>query len=98
MGFSQKILLRDEAVPTKFHCQEDRKRRLSPEAGPSREAFLKRQRRSLVTECLESQSTTETEVESIQQLDNIIQDAVMLEGTCHLCIYYEFILKPKKNK
>ncbi|KAH9642671.1 hypothetical protein HF086_011028 [Spodoptera exigua] len=81
MGFSQKILLRDEAVPTKFHCQEDRKRRLSPEAGPSREAFLKRQRRSLVTECLESQSTTETEVESIQQLDNIIQDAVMLEET-----------------
>ncbi|KAH9628608.1 hypothetical protein HF086_010342 [Spodoptera exigua] len=81
MGFSQKILLRDEAVPTKFHCQEDRKRRLSPEAGPSREAFLKRQRRSLVTECLESQSTTETEVESIQQLDNIIQDAIMLEET-----------------
>ncbi|KAH9635132.1 hypothetical protein HF086_000853 [Spodoptera exigua] len=91
MGFSQKILLRDEAVPTKFHCQEDRKRRLSPEAGPSREAFLKRQRRSLVTECLESQSTTETEVESIQQLDNIIQDAVMLEGA-RLC-KYEYKIK-----
>ncbi|KAF9416060.1 hypothetical protein HW555_006472, partial [Spodoptera exigua] len=74
MGFSQKILLRDEAKIARDGYPP-------PEAGPSREAFLKRQRRSLVTECLESQSTTETEVESIQQLDNIIQDAVMLEET-----------------
>ncbi|XP_041970068.1 uncharacterized protein LOC121726673 isoform X2 [Aricia agestis] len=81
MGFSQKIFLTDKAVPTKFHCQEDRKRRLSPQAGPSRDTSLKRQRKSLVAECLESQSTTETEVESMnQQHDSIIvQDTVMLE-------------------
>ncbi|XP_041986258.1 uncharacterized protein LOC121738345 isoform X1 [Aricia agestis] len=81
MGFSQKIFLTDEAVPTKFHCQEDRKRRLSPQAGPSRDTSLKRQRKSLVAECLESQSTTETDVESMnQQHDSIIvQDTVMLE-------------------
>ncbi|KAJ8914476.1 hypothetical protein NQ315_002748 [Exocentrus adspersus] len=36
MGFSQKILLTDEAIPTKFHRQEDRKRRLS-DAESSRE-------------------------------------------------------------
>ncbi|CAH2016478.1 unnamed protein product [Acanthoscelides obtectus] len=29
MGFSKKILLTEDAVPTKFHCQEDRKRPLS---------------------------------------------------------------------
>ncbi|XP_063833447.1 uncharacterized protein LOC135082597 [Ostrinia nubilalis] len=60
MGFSQKILLADEAVPTKFDCQEDRKRRLSSE-GSSRKVFLKRQRTDLITECLQNQSVTETE-------------------------------------
>ncbi|XP_041986010.1 zinc finger protein 468-like isoform X2 [Aricia agestis] len=95
MGFSQKIFLTDEAVPTKFHCQEDRKRRLSPQAGPSRDTSLKRQRKSLVAECLESQSTTETDVESMnQQHDSItVQDTVMLEEIpktldmfCYLCL------------
>ncbi|XP_028166100.1 uncharacterized protein LOC114356912 [Ostrinia furnacalis] len=60
MGFSQKILLADEAVPTKFDCQEDRKRRLSGK-GSSRKVFLKRQRTDLITECLQNQSVTETE-------------------------------------
>ncbi|KAF9419667.1 hypothetical protein HW555_003945 [Spodoptera exigua] len=72
MGFSQKILLRDEAVPTKFHCQEDRKRRLSLKLDLLEKRSLKGK---------EEVFTTETEVESIQQLDNIIQDAVMLEET-----------------
>ncbi|CAB3261069.1 unnamed protein product [Arctia plantaginis] len=36
MGFSQKILLADKAVPSKLYCQDERKRRLSA-AGPSPE-------------------------------------------------------------
>ncbi|KAF5303555.1 hypothetical protein FQR65_LT08156 [Abscondita terminalis] len=79
MGFSQKLFLIDDDVPTKFHCQEDRKRRLSPEAVPIREVFLKRQRKSLVTECLESQSKTKTHVECIQTDENIEQEVVTLE-------------------
>lgn len=54
LGFSKKILLSDEAVPTKFDCQEDRKRRLF-DAGPSRQAFIKRQRLDY-EECLQSQN------------------------------------------
>ncbi|CAG5026297.1 unnamed protein product [Parnassius apollo] len=65
MGFSQKILLTDESVPTKFHCQEDRKRRIF-DAGPYVEVFLKRQRVNLVTESLRTQSSTETHTESLQ--------------------------------
>ncbi|XP_028165203.1 uncharacterized protein LOC114356295 isoform X3 [Ostrinia furnacalis] len=70
MGFSQKILLADEAVPTKFDCQEDRKKRLSSE-GSSRKAFLKRQRADLITECLQNQSVTETE--------KLLKDEVMTQ-------------------
>lgn len=50
MGFSKKILLADEAVPKKFHCQEDRKSRMDdPEH--SREVFTKRKRMHLLEEC-----------------------------------------------
>ncbi|CAK1594367.1 unnamed protein product [Parnassius mnemosyne] len=73
MGFSQKILLADEAVPTKFHCQEDRRSRL-PDAGPSREVFFKRQRIDIVTECLRRHSTT-THTESLQN-DDMIQEII----------------------
>lgn len=73
MGFSQKIFVTDEAVPTKFHCQEDRKRRMS-DAGSSREVFLKRKRIDLVRECLQSQSATETHTESSQKDVDIVQE------------------------
>lgn len=89
MGFSQKVLLSDEAVPTKFHCQEDRKRRLS-DPGPSREVFLKRQRIDVVTECLQSQRIdVGTECLQIQsaaethaslQKDDDIQEIIQPEG------------------
>ncbi|GBP32018.1 hypothetical protein EVAR_21051_1 [Eumeta japonica] len=78
MGYSQKILLADDAVLSKFHCQEDRKRRLSnPEC--SRELFHKRQRSNLITECLQSQNA-ETYAESLQKYDNIIQPIIEPEG------------------
>ncbi|CAK1585694.1 unnamed protein product [Parnassius mnemosyne] len=77
MGFSQKILLADEAVPTKFHCQEDRRSRL-PDAGPSREVFFKRQRIDIVTECLRRHSTT-THTESLQN-DDMIQEIIEPKG------------------
>lgn len=79
MGFSQKILLADEAVPTKFNCQEDRKRRLS-DAGPSREVFLKRKRIDIVTECLQSQHVTENQAEILQEVDDIIPEIIVPEG------------------
>jgi hypothetical protein len=67
MGFSQKIILTDEAVPLKFHCQEDRKKRLCG-AGTSRALFVKRQRRDIIKEC-EEQYTRET----AQNEENILQ-------------------------
>lgn len=43
MGFSQKILLKDNALPSKFHCQPDRISRMC-DPGTSRSAFVKRRR------------------------------------------------------
>ncbi|GBP65788.1 hypothetical protein EVAR_30846_1 [Eumeta japonica] len=48
MGYSQKILLADDAVPSKFHYQKDRNRRLA-NSECSRELFHKRQRSNLIT-------------------------------------------------
>lgn len=79
MGFSKNILLTDDAVPTKFNCQEDRKRRLS-DAGPSREGFIKRQRIDLVTQCLLSQNATEASSESLPKDDNVTQPIAEPEG------------------
>lgn len=81
MGFSQKILLADEAVPSKFHCQDDRKRRLS-DPGFSRKAFVKRQRIDTVTDCLQSVSATETETpaESLQKDDHTVLEIIQPEG------------------
>lgn len=78
MGFSQKILLTDGAMPSKFDCQEDRKRG-SSEAGSSREVFLKRQRIDVVTECLLTESSTELHAESLQD-DSIKQEIIESEG------------------
>lgn len=75
MGFSQKILLADETVPTKFHCQEDRKRRM-PDVTSSRKVLLKRQRTELVAECLQSQSASETFAESFQKDDEMTQNVI----------------------
>ncbi|CAH2100747.1 unnamed protein product [Euphydryas editha] len=75
IGFSQKILLADEAVPTKFYCRKDRKRRLSDDAS-SRKLYLKRQRTELVTECLQSQSAIETYAESLQKDDDMTQKVI----------------------
>ena len=83
MGFSQRILVADGAVPTKFHCQEDRKRRLS-DAGFSREVFLKRQRTDLITECLQSQNATETHAESLQKDDDMTQKVIEPVGMLYI--------------
>lgn len=68
MGYSQNILLADTAMPSKFHCQEDCKRRRS-NVKSSREVFLKRQRIDLVTECLQNQDTIKTHTGSLQDDD-----------------------------
>ncbi|CAH1957906.1 unnamed protein product [Acanthoscelides obtectus] len=79
MGFSQKILLTEDAVPTKFHCQEDRKRPLS-DAGLSRGAYVKRKRMDLVNTCLQSQNATEAQAESLQKDESLIQDIIEPQG------------------
>ncbi|KAK9873607.1 hypothetical protein WA026_023165 [Henosepilachna vigintioctopunctata] len=50
MGLSQKIILKDKVLPSKFHCQPDRIKRMC-DAGTSRSAFVKRQRMELVEQC-----------------------------------------------
>ncbi|CAH2088907.1 unnamed protein product [Euphydryas editha] len=60
----------------KFHCQKDRKRQLSDDAS-SRKLFLKRQKTELVTECLQSQSATETHAESLQKDHDIMTKKVI---------------------
>ncbi|CAH1974842.1 unnamed protein product [Acanthoscelides obtectus] len=79
MGFSKKILLTEDAVPTKFHCQEDRKRPLS-DAGLSRGAYVKRKRMDLVNTCLQSQNATEAQAESLQKDESLIQDIIEPQG------------------
>lgn len=56
MGFSQKILMADGVVPSKFHCQQDPKKRMS-DASTSQPAFFKRQRTELAQKCLNVQPT-----------------------------------------
>lgn len=56
MGFSQKLFLVDGIVPSKFHCQQDRRKRMC-DTSTSRRAFVKRQRTQLVQKCKEIQST-----------------------------------------
>lgn len=84
MGFCQKILMADEAVPTRFHCQKDRQSRLS-DCTYSRGAFLKRQRINLVTECLQSQSSSETQ-ESLQD-DDMTQEIIEPEGMLYIYLH-----------
>ncbi|CAH1972125.1 unnamed protein product [Acanthoscelides obtectus] len=79
MGFRKKILLTEDAVPTKFHCQEDRKRPLS-DAGLSRGAYVKRKRMDLVNTCLQSQNATEAQAESLQKDESLIQDIIEPQG------------------
>lgn len=50
MGFSQNIILKDKVLPSKFHCQPDRIKRMC-DAGTSRSAFVKRQRMELIKQC-----------------------------------------------
>ncbi|CAK1553171.1 unnamed protein product [Leptosia nina] len=58
MGFSQKILLKENVLPSKFHCQTDRIKRMC-NVGTPRSAFAKRQR--LEEQCLHpNQSTPKT--------------------------------------
>ncbi|KAI8439314.1 hypothetical protein MSG28_013144, partial [Choristoneura fumiferana] len=78
LGFSKKILLTNEAVPSKFHCQKDRKRLLSDDES-AQEVFFKRKRIELVRECLQSQSATETQKESLKKDDDIVQEIIKPE-------------------
>ncbi|XP_045492803.1 uncharacterized protein LOC123692157 isoform X2 [Colias croceus] len=50
MGFSQKIKMIDRVLPSKFHCQPDRCKRIC-EPSTSRSAFAKRQRINLIEQC-----------------------------------------------
>ncbi|XP_023028833.2 uncharacterized protein [Leptinotarsa decemlineata] len=79
MGFSKKILLTDDAVPTKFYCQ-GRKRQLS-DGGPgsSRETSIKRQRLDIVKKCLHSENATDIHEESLQKDQNELREIVESE-------------------
>ncbi|KAI8435740.1 hypothetical protein MSG28_003982 [Choristoneura fumiferana] len=75
LGFSKKILLTNEAVPSKFHCQKDRKRLLSDDES-AQEVFLKRKRIELVRECLQSQKILRT-----QDKDTVTDSIITAEKT-----------------
>ncbi|KAI5646810.1 THAP domain-containing protein [Phthorimaea operculella] len=57
MGFSKKILLKDKVLPSRFHCQPDRKRFHND---TSRSAFVKRQRMELINQCVDAQQPMNT--------------------------------------
>lgn len=76
MGFSSKILLTDEAVPSKFHCQGDRKRRLGD---PDHQSAVvsKRKRMELLKQFEEgSHVRSQDMTETVQKDDNIVQEAI----------------------
>ncbi|KAK9736907.1 DDE superfamily endonuclease [Popillia japonica] len=71
MGFSKKLLLAEGTLPSKFSCQEDRKKRLC-DVGTSRAAFVKRQKKDLLEECQkETQLQQEIEI-GVESDDNIM--------------------------
>lgn len=76
MGFSSKILLADEAVPSKFHCQEDRKRRLGDPDHQS--AVIAKRKRMEVLKQFEEGSHDQSQdmTETAQKDDNIVQEAI----------------------
>ncbi|KAI5637172.1 THAP domain-containing protein [Phthorimaea operculella] len=57
MGFSKKILLKDKVLPSRFHCQPDRKRFHND---TSRSAFVKQQRMELINQCVDAQQPMNT--------------------------------------
>lgn len=64
MGFSQRIIMVDGVMPSKFHCQQDRKKRVS-DASTSRPAFLKRQKIQLIQECEDIQINPTVTVQNV---------------------------------
>lgn len=79
MGFSSKILLTDTAVPSKFHCQEDRKHRFSDPDHQS--AVIVKRRRIELFKQLEEESHVQSQPgqEAVQKDDNIVQEAIELD-------------------
>ena len=76
MGFSTTVLMTAEAMPSKFHCQEDRKRRLG-DPNPQRAVIAKRKRMELVKQAEEeSQVQSQDITEAVQEDCNIVQEAI----------------------
>ena len=76
MGFSSKILLTDKAVPSKFHCQEDRKRRLGDHDHHSA-VIAKRKRMELLKQFKEeSHVQSQDMTETVQKDDNIVKETI----------------------
>lgn len=61
MGSVNKIMLKPGTLPSKFHCQPDRKRRL-PSTSTSCPAAIKRKRLAIIKEALE-ESNVERNIE-----------------------------------
>lgn len=72
MGFSQRIIMVDGVLPSKFHCQQDRRKRMC-NASTSRPAFVKRQKTQLIQECEDIQPTA-----TVQEV--VISEAHMTTG------------------
>lgn len=80
MGFSKKILLVDEAVPTKFHCQEDRRRRLYDPELP-RDVVAKRKRMDILKECEEENHLqNQNFINPLEEADTVVQEIIEPEG------------------
>lgn len=52
MGFSQKLIVAEGAMPSKFYCQPDRRKRMSDESSTFRPAFIKRQKTEMLQELI----------------------------------------------
>ncbi|KAK9870987.1 hypothetical protein WA026_009947 [Henosepilachna vigintioctopunctata] len=102
MGFSQKIILKDKVLPSKFHCQPDRIKRMC-DAGTSRSSFVKRQRMELVKQCedihhptLTNDEHTDTVVEtSTKELSQKCDKSTLTEPvvTVEKSVQYRYINK-----
>ncbi|GBP46083.1 hypothetical protein EVAR_41436_1 [Eumeta japonica] len=70
MGKVSKILMKSGCIPTKFECQEDRRKRMSSII--ERPYIVKKQRTETIAECLNEYNKSCTTSSSLEDTSNII--------------------------
>ncbi|GBP98491.1 hypothetical protein EVAR_66489_1 [Eumeta japonica] len=77
MGKVSKILMKSGCIPTKFECQEDRRKRMSSII--ERPYIVKKQRTETIAECLNEYNKSCTTSSSLEDTSNIISNCKLGE-------------------